>query len=449
MNKYIAALLLLVVISELQADQLFELKDYAWQATLSQSDEGLQRIDLSMDILKGMSHPAAADIAVFDFNGQALPSRLSVKKAIEETGRVALGFHRFEREQVSGMGGKLTIDQQQLDEESGQVSRLEYQQALAITQQRSDYIIELTDEQIELGISEIELEWMHQPATDFLKLTIQVANDLDHWKTLQVDKNLFRENDSKPEWFTLTRIPAHYRYIRLTPHQIIDQFTLTKATGIHHKKSSAPDLIFDTATDLVEDPQHPGYFHFKQPLSVNARGLGFVLPAGYFISGGLYASNRGFDKKFQLKSNFRQHNMNQVSENEMLDISRFRYTDWWFKPDSNINVPISLRFSYPAYELYFINNQQGPLTLAWGNYEVATSLDNLTPLLRSQGISGLSNAASANILEIQAAGGVERQRQAEVVAWKTWLLWAVLLIAVFVTARMALTLYRDMSSSSS
>ncbi len=449
MNKLLTPFLLLFIVAAVQADKGFELRDYAWQSTLSASDASLQRVDMTLDILQGMSHAGAADIAVFDVNGQSLPGKLNVKNASDVTGQVELDFHRFDREQVTGMAGTLTIDQQQMDQENGQINRLEYQQRLAVTQQRSDYIIELSDEQKALGITEIELEWTHQPATDFLKLTIQVANDLDHWTTLQTGKNLFRENESRAEWFTITGLPTHYRYIRLIPQKDIEAFTLMKATGSYHKKSITPDILFNMDKALTEDPGHAGYYHFKQPLKVRAKGMSFILPDGYFVSGSLYASSRGFDKKVTIRSNFRQHNLSQVADNETLNIASYSYTDWWFKPDKNLDVPISLRFSYPAYEFYFINNKQGPFKLAWGNYEVTAANDNLSALLQNNGAFDLSSAVTVNYTEIEPAGGEVRQHRAEVTPWKIWMLWGLLLIAVLVTARMALTLYRDMNSTPS
>ncbi len=449
MNKMIIFSLLALTMSQAHAQKVFEISDYAWQAQIVVSDDNLQRIDIGVDILKGMSHQQAADIAVFDANGQALPSMLRRKGPTTESGQIDLSFHRFNREQVTGTAGTLTIDQQQMDDNNNQISRLEYQQQLAVTQDRSDYIIELTDQQREQGISEIELEWTHQPATDFLKLTIQGANDLDHWKTLQREKNLFSESGRKAEWVTLTQLPTHYRYIRLIPSSDITEFNLLKAMGSYHRVINAPDLVFNTTTALEEDAKHAGFYHFKQPLQVNAKGMSFVLPAGYFVSGTLYGSHRGFDKKLKLQSNFRQHSMSNIAANKALDISSYRFTDWWFKPDKMLDVPVKLSFSYPAYELYFINNQQGPFTLAWGNYEVDHFNDNLSALLQSQGSNSYSNAAEVDYLEIQQGSGIQRQNKAPVKPWKTWLLWAVLLIAVLVTGRMAFTLYRDMNRQAS
>ncbi len=449
MNRMIILSLLAFNMPQAHAQKVFELSDYAWQAQIEVSDANLQRIDIGVDVLKGMSHQQAADIAVFDTNGQALPSMLRRKGPATESAQIDLSFHRFNREQVTGMAGTLTIDQRQMDDNNNQISRLEYQQQLAVTQDRSDYIIELTDQQREQGISEIELQWTHQPATDFLKLTIQGANDLDHWETLQREKNLFREPGRKAEWVTLTQLPTHYRYIRLIPSSDITEFNLLKATGRYHRVINAPDLVFNTTTALEEDAKHAGFYHFKQPLQVNAKGMSFVLPAGYFVSGTLYGSHAGFDKKLQLQSNFRQHNMSNITTNKALDISSYRFTDWWFKPDKMRDVAVKLSFSYPAYEFYFINNQQGPFTLAWGNYEVDHFNDNLSALLQSQVNDSYSNAAEVDYMEIQQGSGIQRQHKAPVTPLKTWLLWAVLLLAVLVTGRMAFTLYRDMNSSSS
>jgi hypothetical protein len=308
-----------------------------------------------------------------------------------------------------------------------------------------------------MGISDIELEWTHQPATDFLKLTIQVANDLDHWKTIQSEKNLFNEEGRKGEWVTLNQLPSHYRYIRLIPHKEISEFNLIRATGKYSTTTESPDLIYQPDSGLKEDTKHAGFYYFQQPLKVDAKGMSLVLPSGYFFTGSLYASNKGFDKKVLISSNLKQHNMSNISYNKPFNISRYRYSDWWLKPDTLPTEPLKLSFTYPAYEFYFINNKQGPFTLAWGNYEVKRFQDNLTSLLQSQGRDGYSNASTvgyskavaAEYQEIQTASGITRQNRAPVTPWKTWLLWAVLFIGILITGRMAYTLYRDMNSQSS
>lgn len=449
MNKILLASLLLLVIAPVQAERVFELKDYAWQSSIISTEDNLQRIDLSIDILQGMSNGHAADIAVFDSNGQALPSMLREKSFSAESAEVDLSFHQFNRDYVTGTAGKLTIDQQQIDSDNNQISRLEYEQSLAIKENRSDYIIELTDQQMELGISDIELEWTHQPATDFLKLSISVANDLDHWRVIQADKNLFNEVGGKPEWTTLTRIPAHNRYIRLIPHQDISEFNLIRASGKYSTQQEVPDLIYKTDSSLSEDKAHPGFYHFQQPLKVKAKSLSLEIPVGYFVSGTLYAGNQGFDKKIQIKSNFKQHNMLNIAPDKSLPIVNHHYSDWWYKPDKVFSIPVKLSFSYPAYEFYFINNQQGPFTLAWGNYEAQGFVDNLTPLLQSQGAENFTHATLAEIQHIHPASGITRQNKASVTPWKTWLLWAVLFIGILITGRMAYTLFRDMNRQSS
>lgn len=438
-------LTLFLFIPPVIAEEAFELADYAWQARITESDSTLQYIDLSVDILKGMSQPNAIDIAVFDVNGQALPTRLRQKSAHIEKHQIALTFHQFNRDKISAHGGTLTIDQQQLDAENNQINRLAYQQQLAIKENRSDYIIELSPEQLELGINDIELEWNHQPATDFLKLTIQVANDLDHWKTIQSNKNLFNADGREGEWITLSGLPLNYRYIRLIPHQDISEFNLLKASGTYTTQKSIDDLLLVPQPELLEDKQHAGFYHFQQPLQVHAKSLALTMPAGYFLSGTLYASNKGFDKKRIIKSAFEQHNLGNIEASSAINISGYAYKDWWFKPEKPIHFPLHLAFSYTPYELQFINNQHGPYTLAWGNYEANIQNDDLSPLLKKQNPKDDMVASQVSITETLPAGGIQRQQQMPVTPWLTWLLWAFLAAAVVLTARMAFTLYRDMN----
>jgi hypothetical protein len=106
---------------------------------------------------------------------------------------------------------------------------------------------------------------------------------------------------------------------------------------------------------------------------------------------------------------------------------------------------VSLEFFYSAYEILFINNQQGPFTLTWGNHEVEQHPDELSSLVRQQQGLELADAAEVSIGSTRAAGGKQRQIPAEIKPWLTWMLWALLALAVVITSRMAWTLYRDMN----
>jgi hypothetical protein len=445
MSKRILYLLLVVFALPVQAERAFQLQDYAWQAQLGASDSLLQRVDLTADILAGLSQPNVADIAVFDVNGQMLPTRLQLKSPRIQHHEVELSFHRFARDEVARAGGTLTIDQQQIDTQNQQINRLEYQQQLTVTENRSDYIIELSPAQLAKGIHDIELEWTHQPASDFLKLDVQAANDLDHWISVQPEKNLFNGAGHSGEWITLSGLPAGYRYIRLVPYKQVSEFTLLKATGKYSSKTTVQDIMPDSRVVLTEDSKHAGFYHFQLPLKVTARRLMFNLESGYFLSGSLYASNAGFDKKRLIKSGFEQHNLDNLGANPGLDISAFHYQDWWFKADKPVSYELTVSFSYPAYELLFINNHHAPFTLAWGNYEATSLLDDLTPLLGKQAGLDIAQAGRVGIGEIHASGGEQRLYQDPVLPWLTWLLWGFLCAAVLLTARMAYTLYRDMN----
>ena len=56
-----------------------------------------------------------------------------------------------------------------------------------------------------------------------------------------------------------------------------------------------------------------------------------------------------------------------------------------------------------------------------------------------------SRGTLVDLRNIQIAGGDSRLVPEAELAWKKWLLWALLIIAAVITGRMALTLYRDMN----
>ncbi|MEJ2446210.1 MAG: DUF3999 family protein [Exilibacterium sp.] len=421
----------------------FKLNDYAWQAPIGESAATLQRLDLNLEILRGMSHRHAADIAVFDANGQPLPTLLRRKPPIINEKWDNLSNQRFERSKA-GHGAKVILDQQQYDESTGQVTRLGIHQQLRVQQQRPDYIIELSKRQLQLGIDAIELDWTHEPAGDFLKLDIQAANDIDHWKTIQHGKNLFKGQGRGGEWVTLGELPAGYRYFRLRPHASVTRFELKRARGRYQVEEAPADFAL-AGRALEEDAKHTGFFAFSPPLAVDARAMRFVLPNGYFLSGNLYASHGEFDQKQLLRRGIEQHNLEGMDEGGRVSLDFSAQRRYWFEPRHQSMQDVGLEFFYPPYEILFINNRQGPFTLAWGNYEVERHPDDLSRLVAQQSALELSQAVTIPIGRIDEAGGLRRQFPVAVKPWLTWMLWALLALAVLVTARMAWTLYRDMN----
>ena len=428
-----------------QAQTSDDLMDYAWQATVEPSSSLLQKIELPLKLLNDLTDPKAADVAVFDVNGQKLPS-LNRKVPVTITDQeIDLNFHRFNQLSASGQSGSLTIGEGVIDEVRGEYRQYRYQQSQPVQKVKADYIIQLNDQQISKNIKQISLQWTHQPIDTLLQVQVQTANDLDHWTTVHRNKNLYDKDGQFPEWIKIAGLPGNVRYIRITAKQSVNEFDLKKVTG-HYQDRHTPELLWHSESQpLIVDPKQPSFLTFEQPFNVTASALQFILPEGYFVNGDLYASTNGFDKKRLIKSSLSSHKVNQLNQQNRTLLPLRYFKHWWFKPDVQTSVAIKVEWGYSKKEIIFINNQQGPFTLAWGNHEVQLLQDNLSSLIQNQSKLKIEEAELVTIGPITEAGGIGRLSSSPQLPWFSWLLWLLLIGTVLITARMAIALYRDMN----
>ena len=93
-----------------------------------------------------------------------------------------------------------------------------------------------------------------------------------------------------------------------------------------------------------------------------------------------------------------------------------------------------------------IADGNSPYRLAWGNHEVKVAPPTLKGLVSS---AEWADAEIVGTLATEEAGGVSRLAAEPALPWKKWLLWALLIIGVFIAGRMAVTLYREMNQPES
>ena len=117
----------------------------------------------------------------------------------------------------------------------------------------------------------------------------------------------------------------------------------------------------------------------------------------------------------------------------------------WFTTDSKQSAPPKVELTYPQYEIIFLADGNGPYRLAWGNLVNHTAPVNLGKLLAVDLADPAQRGALVTLGPTEEAGGPGRLRPHEVLPWKKWLLWALLVLAALVTGRMALRLYHEMN----
>ena len=438
MPRWVAILLLIF------SQQLFAaatINDFAYRADLTTASERLQRVELPIDVLLDLASSNFADIAVFDAKGKTLPH--SVQKVLRQKidKQIDLKFHVFDSFQKQHSKVVTTRQQNQQD---GQLSELQTTETIETHQLRQDYLIELPDNPV---ITDLELEWQQQPQNQLLQVKLEVGTDLDNLRSIDNHKVLSNVNVNAPEWRFIRKIPAGQKYLRITAADNINSFELQKVTGHYQQREPERKLWhpLEVSAAIIDDRK---YLSFQSPSSVIANAIRITPGESHsLVQGSLYASNTEFKQKRRIHSDFRQHNIagEEVKPSKAIPLPDRVYQHWWIALDHQPDVLPSVEVAYPVYEVIFLGNETAPYTLAWGNYEIKDQTGKLAEMMNGNFNQPDKRGSLINMQSIQLAGGASRLAPKPEYAWKKWLLWALLIVAVMVTGRMAFGLYRDMN----
>ena len=104
-----------------------------------------------------------------------------------------------------------------------------------------------------------------------------------------------------------------------------------------------------------------------------------------------------------------------------------------------------VELNYPQYEVIFLGDDNGPYTLAWGNYENTAAATDLAGLIEGNLQQAQRRSALVSLATIRESGGIARLTAPTELPWQKWLLWSLLLAAALVTGKMSFSLYREMN----
>lgn len=418
--------------------------DFAFLSRLSESDQPLQRVELPIEVLMSLTRNDLGDVQVFDSTGKLLPSWVRQKPTQKISQQEDLVFHQFST--FYKLHSK-TISTRQIQNQHNQSSEFKTTETIPIHSARHDYIIELTEKQRKHGLKYIQLQWKHEPSDQMLTLRVEVGKDLDKWKTLHTSKNLSNQDSRKTEWIRIEGIPRGYNYIRLIAVKTVQSFDLQKVSAVREYTKPVA-TIWHSLAALQRDKQLEGFYRFTLPQGLRPHQMRLKpVQQQSFIKGDLYASNDDFNHKITIKRGWQQHSFNDsnvIQASKPLQVRTFNYKNWWFYSGQTLENPPEIEIGFAKYEMLFLNNNNGPFTLAWGNLEASPPANDLLGILGKSAQEMQGELVS--ITDIEIAGGASRLKSEAKIPWLKWLLWLLLFMAVLITAWMALTLYRDMNT---
>ncbi len=443
MSKPLGLLLSVLLFSALvQANSSPE--HYAYQAELTESETALQRVAIPIDVLLAVTRADLGDISVFDSSGKSLPSSIRKVPRQKLAKQIELPFHVFST--YLKRSSKIVTTREQSSQKN-QMSEVQTTETISVDQARRVYIIELGDDDSDIIIQSVELEWTHEPADQLLKLKVEVGNNLDNWRTIRPAKNLTYKNTDKIEWRTISGIPKSKKYLRLTPLKSVNSFEIQKVVGNYHE--SIPEAkIWHRLAALRQLEDHQEFYAFDMPAVVKADQLRLIPATEQTLIGGdLYAGNDDFEHKRRVRSGLQQHNISgsEIKPSPDINLPPQRYKHWWFKPGRVLDSPPHAEIAFPVYEMMFLTNDAGPFRLAWGNFEASARNNDLTGILSNA--QKQTQAQLVLLRTVDIVGGEARLAPAVKLPWLKWLLWILMFVAVAATGKMAISLYRDMKST--
>lgn len=439
-------LLALLAMALLPITVLSAQQDFAYRARLEQADQPLQRVALPLDVILALTRADLGDIAVFNADGkQLVHTVLRAPAPVRELSR-DLPFHEFSRFQQQH---SKTVTTREQNQQGGSLSELETTQTVPVQTSRNDYLVELDVDGSSPAYQHIDLQWVHEPAQQILELRVEIGNELDSLRVFRPRKSLTNLESKDRSWRSIEDIPPGHRYLRLTPLNSVSRFELQRVTAHYRETDAAPDLDHRMATQRIDDGETI-YYRIDYPSKVPAESLRIVpATANSVLSGQLYASRGEADELTLIRSDIRQHNIDAAGlrPSEPVKLARQAYRYIAFSSTEALSAAPSIELIYPQYELLFLGDGKGPYTLAWGNFESGRPAGDLTAILQDGLQQAQQQAVAVTLGAIEESGGQSRLAPRPALPWRKWLLWTLLIVAVIVTARMAMRLYREMNAT--
>lgn len=445
MHKVFYLFILLSLASPLQATT--SQQDYAYRATLSETDQQLQRIELPLDVVLTLTRPDLADLAVFNINGKQLPHTITQTQQTVTDLSQQLRFHEFDR--YLRQHSK-TITTREQSQQAQTLSESQVTETIEVQSLRKDYLVELSNDVKSPVFERIELTWTQQPANQLFKFKVESGNELDDLRVINPSKSLTNRANGDTGWRSISNIPRHHKYLRLTQLDRTGSFELLEVTG-HYRESTAAPVLTHRINPSISTEKSGLFYSFEFPSAVHAGSMR-IIPgdAESVVSGDIYATWSNAEERKRL-GGYRQHNIgsDDVKPSRPIKLARRQYDKIWFSSRAELAVLPRVELIYPQYELIFLADGNGPYSLAWGNHQSQPQVADLGGMLDGNLQQAQQRGYLVSLGSTQESGGRSRLAAQPELPWKKWLLWTLLVLGAIVTGRMAFKLYNEMNNPQS
>ncbi len=457
MKTLLLALALLVMPSPAEAAP--KPMDFAYGMPLSLPEKGaIYRLALPREVYEAVTRDDLADVRVFNSAEAVVPHTLRRPRGETdaETSNVLPFFPLYGGERLPGKDGlSMRV------EKSGERTTVQVYSDNAEDSgepRLSGYLIDATEHKER--IHEFEIDWQEEDESRVIPVSVEWSKDMNHWASAVPRATLvqmkYHGHEIVHKRIRMPHMTAPYYRITWTDHR--DGVVVTEIRAIHRKGGLDPGRQWISLTGRLgtadkEDRVVTYEYEVPARIPVDAIRLGFpekntLVRATVFSrsSPELPWQDRQDGVFFHLEF----EEVTLVQSTAALHRTSDRYWKVAVEPDAFSDPEITpiVELGWLPHELLFVARGEGPFMLAYGSARLGQEAQ---PGVENDSLARVVAGEKDRLIKTAEAlprtvlGGPDRlEPPPPPRPWKTWLLWAVLLVGVGVIAKMALSLSKGM-----
>ncbi len=453
MKRALAGLLALLVAPAASA---IAPADFVWTFAIETGDASAPawRVELTPEASAWLQGDSLRDVAVFDANGQPVPSALAETRTppVARERRVELPMLALPATALrSDDDLRLVIER----DDAGRLRRLDAGAPLAAPGERvREWLIDAGA--VKQPIEGFRLDWSAPAAGVAARFSVAASDDLQHWRALgEAGVVSLQQGELRIDRRDLDVAPARAAYFRL--RRLDDGATLDNLSAQARVVDSTQRelgrrwLLADAQRAQTADGSSAFDYHLPAALPIDrarielagdntVRTLTLVVPA---------SDAKSPSRVLAQVDAYRLHVGNEVLGNDEVPLAPMRERRFRIESRTPLAYPPSLTLGYRPDALVFLAEGPAPYRLAIGSrtarrpdYPLATALATLRGRFGNDWQPPLATLGKGE----PAGGNAVLHAPPAPLPWRQWLLWGVLVGGAALVGALALSLLRERKS---
>lgn len=402
--------------------------DYAFAITIEAArPDGFYRVDLDERVYRNLARDDLRDLAVFDARGKELPSSLEAPTvATRKAETRTLALFPLPRESAGGGTAASVLIRR---DATGRLIELADRSSEPQASPVYAYIIDAS--QIERPIQALLLSWK-DGGTGIVRLRLEGSDDLNNWRDLGTASLGRVEHAGRTLERQRFEVSDAAKYYRLSWPERREPVLLDRIVGELAPLIAAPEFKWRA---LIPVAREDG-FEFDSGGPFPDRRVRIELPEVAMSSIKLY-SRAGPNMRWQLRYSGPIYDVRangQRFDRSELELQRPPQRYWRIEVAGNQGTP-TLKLGYLPHRLLFSARGPTPYRLAFGRANLPPQNVDRAAVLQT--LQQQVQPVPVWLGRMSEAGGPQRLKAERPIPWRTWLVWATLIVGVGVLAWMA------------